>query len=283
MNPTFTYDDKLLDNDDKFTDNFYKRFTLRPFDLKLDDKIKKTYRFPTFYGDVTCAVGIFKCSYEKAQAMMPHPKMKPVILVPGKAIVAFSCYEYKNVMGVPAYNEIAMTIPVMIDPKINIPALPMLMGSAFKEFGYYVFSMPVTSLENQIRGTKIWGLPKVVEQIDITKKDGICTVISYEADGKPYFELNVPTAGKEKAFDVKSNLYAKKGNALVQAETNFKAPFQVGKKIEGMLALKLYDTPSGNVLKNLEIDHKPFQFRFAEHMTACFDLPNEKYVQPFAF
>jgi hypothetical protein len=30
-----------------------------------------------------------------------------------------------------------------------------------------VFGMPVTSRENQLRGNKLWGLPKVTQQIDI--------------------------------------------------------------------------------------------------------------------
>jgi len=32
-------------------------------------------------------------------------------------------------------------------PKLNVPILPMI-TNGFKNFGYYVFSMPVTSLEN---------------------------------------------------------------------------------------------------------------------------------------
>lgn len=284
MKPTFEYNESLLKNDSLFKDSFYSRFKLKPFTLQLDDQIQKTYQFPTFYGDVTVAIGIFTCSYDNAKAMMPHPEMKPVILKPGKAMVIFSCYEYKNVLGIPSYNEIAMTIPVMVAPKMNIPALPMVLSDWFKEFGYYVFSMPVTSLENQIRGHKIWGLPKVVEEIDIHQKNGKCVTVAKDSDGKPYFELTVPMTGKKKAFDVTSNLYSKFDNRLVQAETNFKADFFVGKDYNpAEPCLKIYDTPAGKVLKNLEIDAKPFQFRYAEHMTACFDLPNVAYKAPFKF
>lgn len=283
MKPTTKYNDQLVKNEDKFEDAFYKRFTLRPFTLQLDDKIAKTYQFPTFYGDVTVAMAIFTCSYAKAQAMMPHPKMKPVMLKPGKAIIAFSCYEYKNVLGIPPYNEIAMTIPVQIDPKVNIPALPMIMSKLFKKFGYYVFSMPVTSLENQLRGTKIWGLPKVVEEIDIKQEDNICTTLAKDSTGKPYLELRIPMSGKKKAFDVNSNLYSRLGDRLIQAETNFKADFNVSKTVDGP-SIKIFDdSESGKVLRNLEIDEKAFQFRYAEHMTACFDLPKDDYVQPFKF
>jgi hypothetical protein len=225
-----------------------------------------------FYSSTWCMISyIFQ---SKRRLYGPTPALRPVLLTPGKAITIFSCYEYKNVMNVPPYNEIAMTIPVMAGKGINVPALPMLFGNLFKRFGYYVYSMPVTSLENQIRGRKIWGLPKVVEQIDITHSDGKCTTTAYDADGKPYFEFWAPETGKAKHFDVASNLYSVLDGKLLQAQTCFKADFAVNKKL-GVSCLKVFDdSPSGKVLKDLEIDDKPFQTRYAEHMTACFDLPN---------
>ncbi len=284
MKATREYNKELVKNDHLFKDSFYSRFKLRPGELQLDKNTRKTYLFPTFYGDVTTAIAIFTCSYKKAKELMPHSKIKPVALMPGKALVIFSCYEYKNVLGIPGYNEIAMTIPVMVDPKVNVPALPMVMDSVFKKFGYYVFSMPVTSYENQLRGLGFWGLPKIVEDIDIFEKKKECVTVARDEMGSKYFELRVPMEGKPTEFDVTSNLYSVLDNNLLQAETNFKAVFNVnkGKQVSSDEKwLKLYDTPRGRILKNLEIDDKPFQFRFAKGMTACFDLPNPNYKAPF--
>jgi hypothetical protein len=284
MKPLMEFDEKFLPNEDKFQADFFKRFTLRhaPEPLKLTDKITKNYRFPTFYGDVTCAMAIFLCSYEKAEKMMLHPRIKPVRMTKGRSLVAFSCYEYKNVMSVPPYNEIAMTIPIMVDPGFNVPVLPMIMP-IFKEFGYYVFSMPVTSLENQIRGVKIWGLPKVVQEIDIREDGPDCVTIAHEESGQPYLEVRVPTAGTPTAFDVSSYLYPRRGDDFFQAQTSFQATFNVN-KFMGLLFkkgakpdrsyLKIHDTPSGRALKDLEIEEHPFQLRFARHMNSCFDIPN---------
>ena len=284
MKPLMEFDNKFLPNEEKFQADFFKRFTLRhaPEPLKLSDKITKNYRFPTFYGDVTCAIGIFLCSYEKAEKMMLHPRIKPVRMTRGRSLVAFSCYEYKNVMNVPPYNEIAMTIPIMVDPGFNPPVLPMVLP-IFKRFGYYVFSMPVTSLENQIRGVKIWGLPKVVQEINIREDGPDCVTVAHEASGEPYLEVRVPMEGAPTKFDVSSYLYTRRGNDFFQSQTCFQATFNVNKYM-GMLfkqgakpdrpCLKIHDTPSGRVLKNLEIEEHPFQFRFARHMNSCFDIPN---------
>jgi hypothetical protein len=293
MKPTWEIDATLLDNSSLFDNEFYRRFKLRHADhpLQLNERVAKDYLFPTFYGDVTCAQAIFLCPYARAEAMMPHPLVKPVRMPRNRAIVAFSCYEYKNVLGVAPYNEIAMTIPIMVDPGINIPVLPMILD-VFKNFGYHVFSMPVTSLENQIRGRKIWGLPKVVQQIDITEEDGFSVTRAYEESGEKYFDLKVPMNGKPVAFDVTSNLYTRLGDEFLQSETNFKATFNLNKNM-GLLFrkgggadggyLKTGDTPSGRVLRELEIEPQPFQFRFAKNMSSCFDLPNKGYKSAVTF
>jgi len=293
VKPTTKIGAELLGNSDQFNNEFFRRFNLRhgPKPLQLTPKISKDYLFPTLYGDVTCAMAVFLCSYEKAQRMMLHDRIKPVKMTRGRSLIAFSCYEYRNVLGVAPYNEIAMTIPVMVDPGVNVPVLPMI-APVFKNFGYYVFSMPVTSLENQIRGLKIWGLPKVVQEIDIFEKDEDCVTVGKEESGETYFELRVPMQGTPTEFDVASNLYSRLDDRLLQSETRFKATFQVTKYMNLLLKkgarpdkpyLTVGDTPSGRVLKDLEIEEHPFQLRFARQMSSCFDLPNTDFVPPVKF
>jgi hypothetical protein len=290
MKPITEIETGVLDNASEFADPFYSRFTLRkaPKPLSMPGGIEKDYWFPTLYGEVTCAQGIFLCDYDKAAGMMMHPRIKPVRMPKGRALVAFSCYEYKQVLGVAPYNEMAMTIPIMVDAPVNVPLLPMILD-IFPWFGYYVFSMPVTSLENQLRGLKIWGLPKVVHEIEVTDDGDDCVTIDHEESGEPYFELRVPRSGKPTKFDVRSNLYSSLEGELKQSETCFAATFNVTKHMNMLFKsgiepdreyLKIHDTPSGRVLLNLDIDPHPFQFRYAKPMTACFDLPNPKYQSP---
>jgi Acetoacetate decarboxylase (ADC) len=293
LKATFDIDPKLLDNAGEFTNSFFSRFKLRhaPKPLCLSEKISKNYLFPTLYGDVTCAMAVFMCSYKKAEKLMLHPAIKPVKMPLGRALVAFSCYEYKKVLGVAPYNEIAMTIPILVDPGINVPVLPMI-APIFKNFGYYVFSMPVTSQENNIRGHKIWGLPKVVQEIDIYEDGDQCVTKANAKNGETYFQLRVPMTGKPTNFDVSSNLYSRLGDDLLQSETNFKAVFNVVKHPQLLLKknavadrtyLKIGDSHDGDMLRELEIEPRPFQTRFAKNMSSCFDLPNPTFQSPIEF
>lgn len=284
MQPNSRLAPDLVDNADRFTDPFFRRFRLRPAPapLQLTDDIAKTYSFPTFYADVTCAVGIFLCNRERARALLPHPSMEPVKMPGGRAVVLFSCYEYKNVMNLAPYNEIAMTIPIMVGSGWAPPVLPLVMD--LKGKGYCVFSMPVTSLENQIRGTTIWGLPKIVEAIAIDTEGDACTTRAADEHGEVYFELTVPKAGKSKHFDETGILYSVRDGELLRSRTCFEGDFTVSTRADLLWktppppaspALRLGGSPRADVLRTLDIEPTAFQFRFSPSMNSCFDLPLE--------
>jgi hypothetical protein len=284
VKPNNHIDDSLVDNAASFSDPFFQRFEVRPAPqpLELRKGLSKTYSFPTFYADVMCAIAIFLCDAGRAEAILPHPSMKPVRMPGGRAVVLFSCYQYRNVMGLAPYNEIAMTIPIMVGAGYTPPLLPLVMD--FKKKGYYVFSMPVTSLENQIRGVKIWGLPKIVEEIEISTEGSHCTTVARDERGAAYFELSVPKAGASKHFDEAGHLYSMLDGQLLKSRTNFKVDFTVttnpsqlwqkGRRADAP-ALKLGSSPRADVLRDLQIEEAAFQFRYAESMNSCFDLPLE--------
>ena len=282
MKITETFDTTLLANENKFTGDFYQRFPLTKRTIRLTDAIEKEYSFPTLYGDVTCAQAIFLCSLQAAEKLMPHPSVKPVRALKNHAVMAVSCYEYKEVMGIPPYNEIAFTLAVDVE-KEKSPVLLPLMKNNYS--GYFVFSMPVTSRENCLRGNNIWGLPKVTQEIDIETAGNEALVTAYE-DGKAYFTLRVPKAGKPTPMDETTFLYPKLNGVVHKAETNFKGDFLIEKNFGILLNpakqpaqpfLTLGDTPCGKVLQDLQLCPTPLQLRYTEHMTACFDYYDEAY------
>jgi hypothetical protein len=293
MKANRTIDPALLDNRADFDAPFFRRFDLRPAPapLELPGGVRKAYLFPTLYGDVTCAQAFFLCPWERAYSLMPHPLMKPVRMPRGRALVAFSCYVYRKVLGVAPYNEIAMTIPVLVDPDVEVPVLPML-WQGFPGFGLHVFSMPVTSLENQVRGRRIWGLPKVVQAIDLQDEGGDCVTRAFDDAGRCYFELRVPTTGSPARFDQQAWLYTRLEDRFLRARTCYDGTFQVRKRMDllwrkGLAAdrpsLVLADVPEAEVLRSLEMEPVPFQTRYAATMSSCFDLPDAGYRPNLTF
>ena len=276
------FDNTLLANEDKFEDPFFKRFHLKKRKIRLTPEIEKEYNFPTFYSDVTCCQAIFLCSYEAAKALIPHPAVQPVRAKKKHAVMAISCYEYKNVLGIPPYNEIAFTLAVDVE-KEKSPILLPLMKNTFS--GYFVFSMPVTSRENCLRGNVIWGLPKVTQEIDIDASGDEVLVKAFEG-GTEYFSIRVPKKGKVTSMDETTYLFPKLNGVVHKAQTNFKGEFLIEKNLGLLLNpdkkpkipfYTLGDTPCGKVLKDLQLSPMPLQMRYVEHMTACFDYYDETY------
>ena len=283
MKITTEFNADLLDNNDKFTDDFFGRFTPVKRKVQLGDVMEKEYSFPTFYGDVTCAQAIFLCSYDAALKLMPHEKVKPIRARKDRAVLAIACYEYKNVMGIPPYNEIALMIAVDVDKAKNPVLMPLIKNNYS---GYYVFSMPVTSYENCLRGNHIWGLPKVTEEIDVDTSGDEAVIVCRDENNKEYFRLRVPKKGKPTAMDETTFLFSKHDGEINKAQTSFVGNFAITKNMGVLLNpkkspdnpyLTLADSPSGKAISDLDISPMPLQLRYAEHMNACFDYYDESY------
>ncbi len=290
MKPFMDIPDSMPDNadDEVFKNEFFKRFTLRkaPAPLQLTGNITRDYLFPSFFGEVTCAQLIFFCSYRKAESLVAgdlHPKIKPVRISKGRSIIIFSCYEYKKVMNIRPYNEIAAVIPVMVNTSFRPPLLPMIMK--FSRFGYHIAAMPVTSYENQIRGNKIWGMPKVTRRIDIDREGDLIVVSAFEESGGSYLTLRIPVDGKATDFDETSFLYTRLDGRLIQSTTCFRGTFNVNKNT-GLLFKKggrpdinyieIGNSGSAGILRDLEIEETPFQTRYSDNLASSLDLHNEK-------
>ena len=283
MKITSEFDKTLLQNDDRFTNEFFNQFPLTKRKVRLGDVMEKEYNFPTWYGDVTCAQAIFLCSYKAALKMMPHEKIVPIRARKDYAIVGIACYEYKNVLGIPPYNEIALTIAVDVDKPKSSVLLPLITNNYS---GYYVFSMPVTSRENCLRGNHIWGLPKVTHEIDIDTSGAEALVCARDEEGNEYFRLRVPKEGKPTPMNEVTYLFSKLNGEINRAQTAFKADFAITKNMGVLLNpgkkpdkpyLELDGSPYGKAIAGLGIEPMPLQLRYAEHMNACFDFYDESF------
>ncbi|MCI5056489.1 MAG: acetoacetate decarboxylase family protein [Flavobacteriales bacterium] len=282
METNWELEETVLDNIDTFQNSFFQRHipALAHENVQLNDDVSKAYQFPTLYGNVSCSIGIFFCNYDRAQEILPNEHYSPVKMLKNRTVVIFSTYQYRDVLGVKSYNEIGMTIPVFY--KDSGPAVLPLLKKDMKNFGYHVFSMPVTSYENQLRGLRIWGLPKVVERIDIEVKNGWSNTKAFDKDNKAYFELNIPCSGKKTMLDENNWLYSNFEGKDQITRSHLYGSFNVQKFSSRILFNKkskhhyliVGDSERANTLNKLEIDPAPLQLRYCENMSSSVYLPN---------
>ena len=274
-----------VENQNLFDEPFFRRFSQRKHLVKLSENVYKGYSFPTFYKDIRFSTIAFLCSFDKAKELMPHPKIKPVKMTRDKAAIIFSCYEYKTVKEIEPYNEVGFLIPVLVNSVFKMPVIPLLMSNYFRKFGYHVISMPVTSLESKIRGDKMWGLPKQINNVNFDAIDSVFSCTIKEETGEDIVKLKVPMSGIPKHLDDTTWLYTQKENGKkYKSQTWFKGDFMVNKFTRQLLKptdsgsqfIEIGDSKTGQLLKSLEIENHPFQTRYSHNLTSAFDLPHVK-------
>jgi Acetoacetate decarboxylase (ADC) len=277
---------ELLNNRADFDQPFFRKVSLRsaPQALNLGNGIARNYLFPTLYKDVTQAMAFFSADFETVSKALPsNSGLKPVSMGFGRAVVAIASYHYKTVLGIPGYREIAIAVPVVPAESFAPPFIPLL-KSNWAGFGFFVLSMPVTSLENQLRGRLLWGLPKDLERIDIEVQGTNVTTKVYDSLGSLYLTTHVDTKASTQFMETSLDLYSTMGGHLLRSNTrgqgmqsiqkNPLAIWKFGSQDQGNL--ELGSGPKAQFLRDLNIHPVAFETRFSLDVSSYLDLAYEK-------
>ncbi len=279
-------DPALLDNRQAFDTPFFQQFQLRhaPEPLDLGEGIHKNYLFPTLYTHVVQSTALFSADYAAVAKKLPTDRLKPVSVGLGRTVVAFSSYEYRTVLGIPGYREVAIAVPVVPSQAFAPPLLPLL-KSNWKGLGFYILSMPVTSLENRKRGRQIWGLAKDLERIDLEEEGPNMVTRVYDQGGQQYLRFSVATQGDAQTFQSTTDLYSVLDGEILTSRAQGVGDMQVTQQRTAMWGfgsgarLEIGTGPKADFLRELGIHPVPFETRYAPQVSSMFDLPHHRQKQ----
>jgi pimeloyl-ACP methyl ester carboxylesterase len=265
-----------------FDQPFFQQHVSEFRDLELKPGATKTYRFPTFYDQETIGGALFLCSYDEAAKLLPSP-LRPVNFGFGRAAVAISSFRYGSVRGMKPYNEVAIAILVSKAGSNESSAISILKSKG-RKFSSYVVSMPVTSLENQIRGQRIWGLPKKVREIDLRQFGNEFVTTVYDEAGVPYLELRVPMAGKSEAFAQDTTLHSQlssidqvsssKAEGVILSTLHPGVLIGAGISKSGYSSMSLSESTEADILRELKIIPAPIKTIFGIEIRSILTLPS---------
>lgn len=287
MQPQFNIPDQLLNNGHLFEDDF---FTSRPLSLQensllLPNGKRRQYQFPTYFNEVIFNAGIFFANYQKVKEQLPK-SLRPVSVPNGRAMVVFASYHYGQIHEMPGYNEVLVMVPVL-HKSISIPLIPPLLNN-YPGMGYYILALPMTNLENQLRGQQFWGLPKALHDVTIERK-ALSYVTSIKTEGDLDFEFNLSHQGKTSLSEKTNQIYSVKNNQLIRFENHFSGQISSTKNWGVLLnkapkapkahirhgTIQLGSTPLAAKLAQLDINPTAFQTRHCANLKSCLYLPNE--------
>lgn len=133
-------------------------------------------KLPVFYYDTTSMTAIYTASTAMVRRLLPRPDMHPVEAVKGKALVAFTAFEYRAT-DIDPYNEFSISFPITFQ-KRSIPGLTVLSMMLRRYFTAYVWQLPVTTERARIGGVEMYGYPKFLADITFSHEGDklVCTL-----------------------------------------------------------------------------------------------------------
>ncbi|MBN2043732.1 MAG: acetoacetate decarboxylase family protein [Anaerolineales bacterium] len=135
---------------------------------------------PVFYFDTRYMSATFLSPIDKVRSMLPSKRLHPFGVMPGRAAVTISAYQYRE-SDLGPYNEVSIGIPVSLDKPTRL-----FTGSLRKvpsPVMIYVYSLPVTTEIARKVGVDFVGYPKYIAQIEFKEdEDWLSCTLALEGE-----------------------------------------------------------------------------------------------------
>jgi len=225
---------------------------------------------PTFYYDNTAMTAIYTASTDQVRKLLPLPDMHPVEIWPGRALVAFTAFEYRS-SDIDPYNEFSISFVVSFGKK-TLPGVSVLAMMAKRYFTAYVWQLPVTTERARKGGVDIFGYPKFIGDIVFARETDALTC-SLSQGGKNILVLKgrkLKTA-PEKVSRFKT--YSVKDGVPLVANI-YMNPLEFGKSASPQaVELTLGTHEIAEKLKAINLSAKPVFFQYMPLMEAILYWP----------
>lgn len=215
---------------------------------------------PIRFLDWSAIMAGFTAPADKLQELLPSKRLKPALLTPGRGVIGFAAFEFRELVGYPAYNEASISIPVLYEPTVNIPGLPLLAPQWFKTYGLYMHHMPVTTEGARDAGIEVWGYPKFLAEITF-EETGESLRCRVRAEGKDIIALEGEKLDTRPRSMVWPN-YTVKGDELLKTPIQGQGEMGIS-MLRGGATYTLGDHPIADELRSLDVSEKAVQYIYA--------------------
>ena len=183
------------------------------FDSKKYYEILKTrVDVPVKYTRLDAYMAFFPVSYKEAYDLIGVKKIYPVSILNAKTLLALTIFDYAKCQVGP-YREIALSIPVRIDPILNVPILPLIFDDLFNDYGFYTILLAMSTELARDHSKVIFGFPTYKNTLDIQIED--CknfAFIKINDNNSPVLSLKIKFSTKINTIEKTFRTYFKANN-----------------------------------------------------------------------
>jgi hypothetical protein len=243
---------------------------------------ENTYDLPILYKRDDFMGLYYTADANRVKSILPTPRLHPITLPNGRAIVAIAAYNYQET-SIGTYGEVVSGIPCVhgMKPLPFTGVLPVLMESRYPGFGVLVHHLPVTKIVARDAGRKIWGYTKFIANMhfELTPEHLECRM---HEDDQHILSFRVIRRGIYSVDTKPIITYSVKDRQLIKTIIPQKGTKRICLKTDGCF-LKLGDHPVSKSLETLDLSEKPLMSIYYPERWAI--LPEgsviEKNVKPF--
>lgn len=217
-------------------------------------------RLPVFYYDNSSMTAAFLASTKEVRKLLPDPDMHPLEVFPGRCVVTFSAFEYRD-SDIDPYNEFSIGFLISHGKK-RLPSVQLLKEYIKNSYQAYVWQLPVTTEIARWGGVELYGFPKFIADIDFTRKQKTlsCTL---SHNGKHVLTLEgkvLKTTKKEKPLRYRAYSTIKNKPLCANVYTN---PIEYGQSLlPNSAKLTLGEHEIAQRLRTLKLSKFPIMFQY---------------------
>jgi hypothetical protein len=250
-------------------DAFFAGVKLEQVELSSGARIQ----LPIRYQEWSAIMAHFPVPEPAVRKLLPSRRLKPVLFSPGTAVLSMVAMEYRRIIDFAPYNEFGIMVPVIYEPLISIPGVPLLFPHWFKRSGLYVHHLPVTTQTANDIGIEVWGYPKFVAEIYFEDM-GRVRRCRLRADGKDIVTLDVEkVATSARSMDFRS--YTVKEGQLLRTLIQTRGEFGIA-RFRGGASYKLGDHPIAGELRALGMGNKAVERRYVTDVQSMLHPAGER-------
>jgi hypothetical protein len=169
-------------------------------------------RLPVEVRDATAGVASYLVPAGSAQRLIDHTGLRIARVLPGKAICTIGTMEYRD-GDLGRYHEVSVSFFVRERGERAVPLVGNLLGLVRGSLGAYIHQLPVDGAFTCEAGQTIWGYPKFMAEISISRAGDIETS-TLRADGEHVLTQTVRMGGS-RSFSGRAQVsYAHRGGTL---------------------------------------------------------------------
>jgi len=218
-----------------------------------------TFELPIHYYRDDAFMLMYSADLAAVRAQLPSDRLHPVLIAPGRAVVAVVAFNYLDT-SIGPYGELGIAVPVVFGAAKPVPLLPALLEAGYPGFGMLVLHLPVTTTRARDAGRGQWGYTKLVVDMhfEITPEHLRCRLAD---EGRHILTLQVDKGGWFATDRRPLITYSVKDGDLIRTTIPQKASLRWHPRAGGSW-LALGDHPLARSVQALDLSPRPLLKRY---------------------